>query len=167
MSTTDREKLEALISEQEAVWNDDLSTIEERASAFLAMQDLLQIKLDRAVAFLEEHYPPRVRQIIVMTAIKERLQFIVKEREKAYETYARSKDFETTDKRIAMLSRMEAQLKDEYAHVMVYPIASYVTHDDMKTIKEIGFVKFMIQPSMFLYTYENSTSVKGDDTIPV
>lgn len=167
MNTSERLELEALIAEQGAIWDDELSSIEERTNAFLALQDLLQIKLDSAIEFLEEHYPPHTRQVIVMTAIKERLQYITKEREKEYEKYAKHRDFAQTDARIAMLTRMESQLKAEYGDVRVFPIASYVTAEDMLEIKEKGFVKFMVAPAHFLSTYENSTSVKGDDTISV
>lgn len=165
MSTND--EAETISDAMERTWKNQELPALERAPALLFCLIRAKVKLETATDFLEKHYPPHTRQIIIMTALKERLQHIAKEREKAYNEYAKTRNLAATDTRISRLSRMEKEIKDEYRNVLVYSIASFVTANDIQVIKKIGFTKFMISPAVFLSTYENSISVKGNGSITV
>lgn len=115
----------------------------------------------KAIEWLEENYPVHKRQVIIMTALKERLQYILEEREKAYNEYVKTRDLVKTDTRISFLARMENQIKGQYADVTPLPISAYVQDEfDLRCVKEQGFIRFMVSPRNFLYTYASGAPVK-------
>lgn len=162
---TYQESSAKLLEEQSALLAYEAASIEERAVAAVNVEFLEQNRLDVAIEYLETHFPPSKRQVIILVALQKRLKYISEEKEKEYVAYTKHKDYKKTDKQIAFLSRMEEQIKAEYAHVKVFPIENYVTEIDLSEIKRIGFTQFMVSPAHFLSTYENGVFSAKDATI--
>lgn len=148
-----------ILEQSQEVLDDPEAPVMEKAIALIDQSFTYDVRLDKALVFLEEKFPPQKRRIIVMKALLDRLQYCAEEREKAYKSYAEKRDLTGTEKRVAFLNRMEEQIKLEYPNVKPTRIGNYVIEPDLDKIKEIGFIKFMLSPGIFLSTYENSESL--------